>query len=99
VDKIAVDYFGGGNPRYYLGAKEVDWSSSKGNPADQEIHWLAISVNTLEGAIQPLEGGQTRNASDSYSWLATVRQSASGMGSVPPPDFKIGTSIFVYRLQ
>ena len=54
VDKIAVDYFGGGNPKYYLGAKEVDWSSSKGNPADQGIHWLAVSVNTLEVAIQPL---------------------------------------------
>ena len=101
VDKIAVDYFGGGNPYYYLDGKdgkEVDWSSSKGNPADQGIHWLAVSINTLEGATQPLEGGQSRSASDSYSWLATLRPATPGMGNVPPPDFRIGTSIFVYHL-
>jgi hypothetical protein len=98
VDKIAVDYFGGGNPHYYLGAKEVDWSSSKGNPTDQNIHWLAVSINTLEGAIQPLDDGQMRNASDSYPWLTALRPAAPGMGNVPPPDFRIGTSIFVYHL-
>ncbi len=106
VDKIAVDYFGGSNPKYELGAKEIDWSSSKGNPADPStssgqvtpIHWLAVSVNTLEGDIQPLSGGQTRNASDTYSWLTAIRPPAAGMGNVPPPDFRIGTSIFVYHL-
>ena len=97
-DKIAVDYFGGGNPQYYLGTKEVDWSSSKGNPADQGVHWLAISINTLEIATQPLAPGQMRNASDSYSWLTSLRAAAAGMGNVPPPDFRIGTSIFVYHL-
>lgn len=98
VDKIAVDYFGGGNPHYYLGAKEVDWSSSKGNPADQGIHWLAVSVNTLEGAIQPLEQNQVRNASDTYSWLTALRPPAPGMGNVPAPDYRAGTSIFIYHL-
>jgi 4-amino-4-deoxy-L-arabinose transferase-like glycosyltransferase len=98
VDKIAVDYFGGGNPKYYLGAKEVDWSSSQGNPVNQNIHWLAVSINTLEIATQPLGAGQIRNASDSYSWLTALRPAAPGMGNVPPPDFRIGTSIFVYHL-
>ena len=98
VDKIAVDYFGGGSPSYYLGNKEVNWSSSKGNPADQGVHWLAVSVNTLEGAIQPLEPGQTRNASDTYSWLTALRPPAPGMGNVPPPDARAGTSIFIYHL-
>lgn len=106
VDKIAVDYFGGGNPKYYLGAKEVDWSSSKGNPSTalgagpngQGIHWLAVSINTLEIAIQPLGTSQTRNASDTYSWLTAIRPATQGMGNVPPPDFKIGTSLFVYHL-
>jgi hypothetical protein len=108
VDKIAIDYFGGGNPYYYLdgkGGKEADWSSSQGNPADQGIHWLAVSLNTLEIATQPLEPGQTRNASDSYSWLVQLKTPASAnamageAGNVPPPDFRIGTSIFVYHLQ
>lgn len=106
VDKIAIDYFGGGNPSYYLGSKAVPWSSSMGNPADHGIHWLAVSVNTLEGAIQPLAPGQTRNASDTYSWLTALRPPANApgtflggtMGNVPAPDARAGTSIFIYHL-
>lgn len=106
-DKIAVDYFGGGNPSYYLGAREVNWSSAQGNPADQGIHWLAVSVNSLQGAIQPLgpdESPTSRDASDTYSWLTAIRSSTSGswpvgmMGAVPTPDYRIGTSIFIYHL-
>jgi hypothetical protein len=107
VDKIAVDYFGGGDPQYYFGDKEVNWSGSMGNPADDGIHWLAVSVNTLEGDIQPLAPGQTRDASDTYAWLTALRPpvDATGtwlggtMGNVPTPDYRIGTSIFVYHLQ
>jgi hypothetical protein len=98
VDKIAVDYFGGGSPSYTLGSKEVNWWSARGNPADQDIHWLAVSVNTLEGAIQPLTPGQIRNATDTYSWLTALRPPAPGMGNVPPPDDRAGTSIFIYHL-
>ena len=78
--------------------KEVDWSSSKGNPSAQGIHWLVVSINTLEIATQPLENGQSRSLSDSYSWLAALRAAAPGMGNVPPPDFRVGTSLFVYHL-
>ena len=106
VTKIAVDYFGGGDPNYYLGSKAVPWSSSKGNPADQGIHWLAVSVNTLQGAIQPLVPGEARNASDTYSWLTALRPPADApgtllggtMGNVPTPDARAGTSIFIYHL-
>ncbi len=106
VDKIAVGYFGGGDPQYCLCNKEVNWSSSQGDPADKGIHWLAVSVNTLEGDIQPLAPGQTRNASDTYSWLTALRPPADAtgtllggtMGNVPTPDYRIGTSIFVYHL-
>ncbi len=93
-----MDYFGGGSPSYSLATKEVDWWSAKGNPADQGIHWLAVSVNTLEGAIQPLAPGQVRNASDTYSWLTALRPPAPGMGNVPQPDYRAGTSIFIYHL-
>lgn len=106
VGTIAVDYFGGGDPEYYLPGKAVPWSSSMGDPANDGIHWLAVSVNTLEGAIQPLAPGQTRNASDTYSWLTALRppSDASGtwlggdMGNVPTPDARAGTSIFIYHL-
>ncbi|HVO29050.1 MAG TPA: phospholipid carrier-dependent glycosyltransferase [Candidatus Paceibacterota bacterium] len=98
IGTIAVDYFGGGDPHYYLGAQEVDWQSSKGDPADQGIHWLAVSVNQLQGAIEPLVPGETRDASDTYAWLTALRPPAAGMGNVPPPDYIVGTSIFVYHL-
>jgi len=98
ADKIAVDYFGGGSPSYTLGSKEVNWWASRGNPSDQGIHWLAVSVNTLEGAIQPLAPGQVRNASDTYSWLTALRPAGAGMGNVPAPDDRAGTSIFIYHL-
>jgi Dolichyl-phosphate-mannose-protein mannosyltransferase len=107
-DKIAVDYFGGGDPSYYLGAREVNWSPSDGNPAAQGIHWLAVSVNQLQGAIEPLgadEASNTRSASDTYSWLVALHPIAtstnwfgSTMGNVPTPDYRIGTTIFVYKL-
>ncbi len=98
IDKIAVDYFGGGSPKYYLGPKETDWRSLLGNPADQGIHWLAVSVNTLESATQPLALGQTRNPEDEYRWLTSLRPPKPGFGNLSEPDFKAGTSIFIYTL-
>jgi len=99
IQKVAVDYFGGGSPEYYLGDKEVNWSSDKGNPADFGINWLAVSVNTLEGAFSKLIPDQTRAPKDEYSWLEAIRPRAKEWGSVPPPDFRAGTSIFIYKLR
>lgn len=102
IDKIAVDYFGGGNPKYYLGQKEIDWQSSKGDPSTQRIHWLAVSVNTLQGAIQPATPDLHRKPEDEYQWLVFLRPRSAnwrtGMGNLPEPDFRAGTSIFIYKL-
>src|SRR5262249_51988437 len=98
IDRIAVDYFGGGNPHYYLGDKEVDWNSAKGSPVAQGIHWVAISINQLQNGIQPLAPGKTRKPEDSYPWLTAARPVEPGMGGAPKPDFRAGTSIFVYHL-
>lgn len=98
IQKIAVDYFGGGNPKYYLGEIEEDWRSAKGNPKDFGIEWLAISVNTLEGAFAKLHPGQQRNPADEYRWLEEKRPRPNNLGAVPEPDFRIGKSIFVYHL-
>ncbi len=108
---IAVDYFGGGDPSYYLGAREINWSSAKGNPANHGIRWLAVSVNTLEQAVSPPAPGETPfNASATYSWLTAIRPPATTtsllgtllgnprMGDLPPPDARAGTSIFLYHL-
>ncbi len=88
ISKIAVDYFGGGNPKYYLGNAVEYWSSSKGNPAEKNIHWLAISVNTLQSAKGKLHPGQERNSADEYSWLENPYK----------PYARVGTSIFIYKL-
>ena len=102
ISKIAVDYFGGGNLKYYLGDKAVAWSSSMGNPAlpqknanlnanlrEQEpIHWLAVSINSLQSAKGKLHPGQERNPADEYSWLQNPYE----------PYARIETSIFIYKL-
>jgi hypothetical protein len=89
IDKIAVDYFGGGNPKYYLGNKEVDWSSSYGNPMESGIKWLAVSDNTIQSAIQKAAPDLNRNPQDEYLWLKNPLS----------PDYVVGTSIFIYKLD
>lgn len=91
IDKIAVEYFGGGSPTYYLGDKFESWQSSKGNPADAGIHWFAVSINNLQGALGKLAPGQTRKPEDEYQWLQKIRNPYQ-------PDYKAGTSIFIYKL-
>jgi 4-amino-4-deoxy-L-arabinose transferase-like glycosyltransferase len=87
-EKIAVDYFGGGDPAYYLGGQFVPWWSAKGSPADEDINWLAISANTLQGALATPVAGFYKNPADEYRWLEN------------PYGFidRAGTSIFIYRL-
>ncbi len=99
IDKIAVDYFGGGNINYYLGDAGVPWQSSDGDPRESNIHWLAISINQLQLATEPLASGLTRGQEDSYAWLTAIRPAAPGMGNVPKPDYIVGTSMFIYKLE
>lgn len=91
IDKIAIDYFGGGNPGYYLGNKVEYWQSAKGNPRIYGIDWLAISINNLQGALGELHLGQLRNQKDEYRWLREIKNPYE-------PDFRVGTSIFIYKL-
>ena len=91
IDKIAVDYFGGGNLKYYFGNKAESWWSSKGNPKDSGIKWLAVSINSLQGALAKLVPGQQRNPADEYTWLKEIKNPYE-------PDYRVGTSIFVYKL-
>lgn len=106
VDKIAVDYFGGGSPEYYLKDIAEYWWSARGNPKDQGISWLAVSANTLQSAIQPAAAGFERKPEDEYRWLTDLRPPAPtgasgpqpGIGNVPEPDYRAGTSIFIYKL-
>jgi len=106
IDRIAVDYFGAGNPKYYLGDCEKlpvgpcaeNWWSGRGDPREKGIRYLAVSVNTLQGAMGSLVPGQRRNPEDEYRWLRALRPTRPGFGNVPEPDWRAGTSIFIYKL-
>lgn len=88
IDKIAIDYFGGGNSTYYLGDKAENWDSSMGNPIDSNIKWLAVSNYTLQNAIGKKADNFDRNPQDEYLWLKDALS----------PDYIVGTSIFIYKL-
>lgn len=91
IKKIGVDYFGGGNPKYYLGDKTEYWQSVKNNPKYEDIEWLAVSINTIQNAFGKLHPGQNRNPEDKYQWLKEIKNPYQ-------PDFKAGKSIFIYNL-
>ncbi len=99
INKIAVDFFGGSDVNYYLGGKSVSWWSAKGNPTGEGINWLAISVNNLQGQIQPKIQWLARDQRDEYHWLTDAREKESGIGGLPKPDYRVGTSILIYKLQ
>lgn len=81
--RIALDYFGGGNPQYYFGKKFEPWWSSRG-PAHG---YFAISINGQMGAYGSIGPGFSRTQQDSYEWLKPFR-----------PVARAGTSIFIYKL-
>ena len=62
IQKIGVDYFGGGNPEYYLGNKYVSWWDSK-RPI--EPGWYAISANSLQVSIYNTTDKTFEN---NYAW-------------------------------
>ncbi len=57
IDKIKVDYFGGGDPEYYLGKKYIKWQSDLGPTKG----WLAVSATLFQTSKQYPE--------TSYRWL------------------------------
>jgi 4-amino-4-deoxy-L-arabinose transferase-like glycosyltransferase len=90
IDKIGVDYFGGGNPGYYLGDKVEYWWSAKGDPKESGIKWLAVSVNTIQGSTKPWrDSNDPRKDEEKYLWLDEPYK----------PYAKAGTSIFIYKLD
>ena len=62
IDKIRCDYFGGGNPEYYLGDKYIQWWDSM-RPV--QAGWYAISANSLQTSIYDTTN---KNASNNYIW-------------------------------
>lgn len=89
ISKIAVNYFGGGSPRDTLGDIMEPWWSARGNPKKKGIEWLAVSINTLQGAEARLDPDQQlRKPEDEYRWLMKPFE----------PYARAGKSIFIYKL-
>jgi len=66
IDDIRVDYFGGGNPPYYLGDKYISWWREK-RPIEEG--WYAISATLLEESLHE----QNKKDSESYRWLKNIK--------------------------
>ena len=82
IEKIAIDYFGGGHPRYYFGGKFVEWNSARGPLSG----WLAVSATFRQTSFGVPVHGFTLKPEDTYGWLKPY-----------VPVARIG-SIFVYKL-
>ncbi|MBI2024536.1 MAG: glycosyltransferase family 39 protein [Candidatus Harrisonbacteria bacterium] len=89
IEKIAVDYFGGGDPKYYLGELVEPWWSARGNPTLEGVKWLAISINVIQGAKGEAIPALNRKPEDEYRWLENPYQ----------PFARAGTSIFIYKFE
>lgn len=86
IEKIYVDYFGGGPPQRYLSDKFQPWWGER-NPAELKSGaWLAISANSLQGGRAKAVKGYDK-PTDYYRWLDEYK-----------PITTIGYSIFVYRI-
>jgi len=86
IDKIYIDYFGGGSPEYTLGKKFIPWRSTENPEKIPKGNYLAVSGTLLQGgrgkAIPGLE------PAGYYLWLDKYQ-----------PVAKIGYSIFVYYID
>ena len=88
IENIALDYFGGGSPQYYLGEKFTPWWSAKGKPDAKagDPEWFAVSASFLQSAVAKPAKGFTKKPEDSYLWLEGLT-----------PHARAGRSIFIYK--
>lgn len=87
IEKIYIDYFGGGNPQYYFGEKYQPWKRDWKPEKIERDSYLAISASTLQGgraeAVRDFD-----QPTDFYKWLDNYQTVAV-----------IGNSIFVYYID
>jgi hypothetical protein len=87
IDKIRLNYFGGGVPEYYLGNKFVFWWENYPiTDITEPGGWLAVSATFLQGGRGTLAPG-FYDKSGYYNWLNKYS-----------PVAIIGHSIFVYYI-
>jgi hypothetical protein len=87
IEKIYLDYFGGGNPRYYLGEKYESWWGQRDPKELPKGSYLAVSATALQGG-KGLPGKGFNQPTGYYLWLEKYN-----------PIAKIGYSIFVFYIE
>lgn len=87
IEKIYLDYFGAGNPKYYLGEKYESWWGQRNPKELPKNSFLAVSASSLQGG----RGSPVKGFDQSwgyYFWLNDKNLVT-----------KIGYSIFVYFIK
>jgi hypothetical protein len=74
IQKIRVDYFGGGDVKHYLGDKAIMWHSDLG----QEPGWYAISATFLQNSLYY----KITEGKPDYEWLRERTPTANIGGSI-----------------
>jgi hypothetical protein len=88
IDKIYLDYFGGGDANYYLKEKFAPWWGARDPKELPKGSYLAISASLLQGGRgEPVPG--FNQPCCYYRWLYLYE----------PPVAKIGHSIFIYYIN
>jgi hypothetical protein len=74
IQKIRVDYFGGGDVAHYLGDKAIPWHSALG----QEPGWYAISATFLQNSLYY----KITEGTPDYEWLRERTPTTNIGGSI-----------------
>mgnify|MGYP001773355249 CR=1 FL=1 len=88
IEKIYLDYFGGGSPQYYLGEKYESWWGQKDPKQLPKGSYFAISATALQGG----RGAPAKGFDQPTGYYLWVNQ-------YEPPIAKIGYSIFIYQIK
>lgn len=80
IPVMKIDYFGGGDPKYYLGPKYVKWSSNRG----ETNGWLAVSATYFQNSkyYAKVQGEKD------YTWLEKEQPVAIIGGSILVYDLR-----------
>jgi hypothetical protein len=87
IDKIYVDYFGGGDAEYYLKEKYAPWWGNRDESEFPKGNYLAVSATLLQSG-RGIAGPGFNQPTGYYRWLDKYK-----------PVTKIGYSIFVYQIN
>ncbi len=85
IKKIHLDYFGGGNPEYYLKEKYIPLNPM--NLKKEPKGWIAVSATLLQGG-KGNAAPEFNQPSGYYRWLDKYK-----------PVARAGTSIFIYKID